>query len=148
MRDAGQWLALIAAILFFFAFAGAYIAQAKGRPAFEGVVFGFLLGPIGLLMTVLMPTIKPAAGAGPSPQPNGSKALAAKPKEDERPRSMRRIGGPGDDKAMDFVMEMIRQTEPQPEPDPTSRQLPRVVPSRGLRAEPREGRGPEGDPRP
>lgn len=36
---------------------GAYIARAKGRSALEGLLFGVLLGPIGVLIAVLMPTL-------------------------------------------------------------------------------------------
>ncbi len=42
---------------------GYYVARAKGRPGSEGVLFGLLLGPLGLLLVVLLP-----AGAGASPR--------------------------------------------------------------------------------
>jgi hypothetical protein len=35
--------------------AGYYISAEKGRGGFEGLLLGFLFGPFGLLLTVLMP---------------------------------------------------------------------------------------------
>ena len=45
------WLSL----LIISALIGCYISGEKGRGGTEGLVFGFLLGPIGVLVTVLMP---------------------------------------------------------------------------------------------
>jgi hypothetical protein len=38
-----------------FSLAGYYISAEKGRGGLEGLVFGFLFGPFGLMLTVLMP---------------------------------------------------------------------------------------------
>lgn len=48
------WLALLSVVLF--ALAGQYIAESKGRSPNEGAAMGLLLGPLGLLIAVLMPT--------------------------------------------------------------------------------------------
>ena len=44
--------------------AGAYVARAKGRPPVEGALLSFVLGPIGVLVEVLLPTIDADEGAG------------------------------------------------------------------------------------
>ena len=41
-----------------FASAGGYVAIAKNRPPLEGAVFGALLGPIGVLVEVMLPTLE------------------------------------------------------------------------------------------
>lgn len=38
-------------------FVGAYVSNEKGRPTSEGVVFGLLLGPIGILIAAVLPTL-------------------------------------------------------------------------------------------
>jgi hypothetical protein len=55
---------LIIALVFFAAcgVAGGYVSGAKGRPGAEGALLGFLFGPLGLLVAVLMPTVQHAAG--------------------------------------------------------------------------------------
>jgi hypothetical protein len=35
---------------------GGYVSAAKHRPIFEGLLFGFLLGPLGVLIAALLPT--------------------------------------------------------------------------------------------
>jgi hypothetical protein len=37
---------------------GAYASVAKGRPPIEGAIFGFLLGPIGVIVASAMPEIR------------------------------------------------------------------------------------------
>jgi hypothetical protein len=36
---------------------GRYIAAEKGRPSTEGLLFGLLLGPFGVLIEALLPTV-------------------------------------------------------------------------------------------
>jgi hypothetical protein len=43
---------------------GAYVSHVKGRPAIEGALLGFLLGPLGILVAALLPTIEPRAERG------------------------------------------------------------------------------------
>jgi hypothetical protein len=38
---------------------GAYICNQKGRSEGEGIIFGALLGPLGLLIVALLPPPKP-----------------------------------------------------------------------------------------
>ena len=38
------------------AVAGASVAKEKGREPLEGVIFGALFGPIGIVVTALLPT--------------------------------------------------------------------------------------------
>jgi len=50
---------------------GGYAAQAKGRSRSEGHVFGLLLGPLGILIVAMLPTLeikRPVPGQ-PSGQP-------------------------------------------------------------------------------
>lgn len=103
MDDVPRFVMVALTLWSLFAFAGAFISQAKGRPGFEGVVFGFMLGPIGLLITALMPTIAKPGEAKPTP-------VAPTPSP-QKTGVRRRIGGPGDDAAMDFVMDLIRRNE-------------------------------------
>jgi hypothetical protein len=35
--------------------AGSYVAAQKGRPLFEGLIFGLLFGPIGLVVEACLP---------------------------------------------------------------------------------------------
>jgi len=80
------------------AFMGAYVAQCKGRVGMEGAVFGFALGPIGILIEALMPSV---ARAQPSSSEPEKKPDVARPK----PLVSK------DDVAMDFVMDMVKQGE-------------------------------------
>lgn len=41
-----------------FGLAGGYVSGQKRRPYGEGFLFGLLLGPIGLLIAALLPTVK------------------------------------------------------------------------------------------
>jgi len=56
------WLiaALVSACVF--GFAGAYISRKKNRDPIEGVLFGVLLGPIGLIIAAILPTGKATDG--------------------------------------------------------------------------------------
>lgn len=36
---------------------GSYVATAKGRSFYEGAAFGLVLGPLGILIVALLPTI-------------------------------------------------------------------------------------------
>jgi hypothetical protein len=40
------------------AYVGAYLARAKGREPAEGAMLGLLLGPLGCLIVVLLPTVE------------------------------------------------------------------------------------------
>jgi hypothetical protein len=55
--------AIVLGVLLVFPLTGAYVANQKGRSTTEGAVFGFLFGPFGILIVLLLPTIEPA-GAG------------------------------------------------------------------------------------
>jgi hypothetical protein len=46
--------------------AGAYIAAQKRRPTIEGVLFGFLFGPVGMIVESLLPT-RPEPARRPRP---------------------------------------------------------------------------------
>jgi hypothetical protein len=48
---------------------GAYVAAQKGREPVEGLVFGVLLGPLGVLVAGLMPT-RDAQSPPHAPQPD------------------------------------------------------------------------------
>jgi hypothetical protein len=49
---------------------GGYVAACKGRSPLEGAIFGGSLGPIGVLVEVLLPTIA-VARAGRAEEPPG-----------------------------------------------------------------------------
>ena len=40
------------------AFAGEYVAKQKGRPPFEGLVFGLLFGPFGPIIEGVLPDLE------------------------------------------------------------------------------------------
>lgn len=85
------WFGLIAlGVGIVFAGFGAYIANQRGRGEGEGMIFGFLLGPLGLLILLFLPPSKPKTAVdrpGEVYQYRPRKLLG----EDEGPRSMRRI---------------------------------------------------------
>ena len=89
---------------------GSYVARAKGRLAVEGLLFGFLLGPIGVLIEVLMPTVsrpaaRPSAPDGKlwrfKPRPSPWSGPAEKPADWADPGAMpgQWADGPGWDEA-------------------------------------------------
>jgi hypothetical protein len=83
---------------------GSYVARSKSRSGDEGFTFGFLLGPIGLLVLALMP-----AGAPPAAR---TAVEPVEPEPDrEAPRSRAMVASERDDVAMDFTMELIRRAE-------------------------------------
>lgn len=59
MSEDAMFFALLGgfAVWCMFAGVGWYIAVQKGRPALEGALFGFFLGPIGFIIEACMPTI-------------------------------------------------------------------------------------------
>lgn len=50
-------LAVVAAIFAVFPLTGAYVATQKGRPTSEGAILGLILGPFGVLIELLLPTL-------------------------------------------------------------------------------------------
>jgi hypothetical protein len=58
------WL-FIGGAIYFFACAGfgAYVADQKGRSRLEGMLFGFVLGPFGVIAEGTLPTLKPKPSA-------------------------------------------------------------------------------------
>lgn len=38
---------------------GGYVSRVKNRPGFEGIALGLILGPLGVLIAALLPTIEP-----------------------------------------------------------------------------------------
>jgi hypothetical protein len=50
------WLLVPLVFVVIFAGFGVYLAKTKGRSEGEGLFFGLLLGPLGLLLIVLLPT--------------------------------------------------------------------------------------------
>ena len=133
MHDLGQIAAVGLCVGVMFAFVGSFISQAKGRPGFEGAVLGFIAGPFGWLIAVLMPTIKQPT------QASASVAEAPKPAEPPKPANRRRIGTAADDAAMDFVMKLTQQDDSSgrslhTESDPTSRRPSPSEPSQDPQA--------------
>lgn len=49
---------------------GAYVAAQKGREPVEGLVFGVLLGPLGVIVAGLMPTRDAQSPPPHAPQPD------------------------------------------------------------------------------
>ena len=49
--------ALIIGIPVICAALGVYVASVKGRPPVEGVIFGGLLGPLGVIVVAMLPTL-------------------------------------------------------------------------------------------
>lgn len=50
-------MAIVAVVVgLVFGFLGLYIASQKGRSETEGFLFGFLLGPFGVVLVALLPT--------------------------------------------------------------------------------------------
>lgn len=77
-------LLILAAVWAIFGFVGAYIAQEKGRGQSEGALLGVLLGPIGLVIAVLMPT---GTGAGSKSPQRPDTATQAKPSHERSIRT-------------------------------------------------------------
>lgn len=59
----------LAALAALFGGAGWYISTAKGRNPVEGAAFGLLLGPIGLIVAAVLPTIGATVPRGDGPSP-------------------------------------------------------------------------------
>jgi hypothetical protein len=77
---------------------GAYISTQKGREGAEGFFLGFLLGPLGLLIAVLMPVQTPRLPVRhredtdpvppPSPKPAPKPQAAPKPAAPPKPKPL------------------------------------------------------------
>jgi hypothetical protein len=63
-----------------FVLLAAYVAGHKGRDPLEGVLFGLLMGPLGLLIVALMPARRPAPSAN-----RGLRIMTAPPKASDAP---------------------------------------------------------------
>lgn len=113
------------------AVAGQYISTAKGRSPNEGAALGLLLGPIGLLIAVLMPT-RDARAAEPPRQPEP--APEVKPPTGPKPGRINATAR--DDYMADALLEFRLRTEGETvdESDPTSTPRRPSAPSRDLRA--------------
>ena len=55
------------------AVAGASVAKEKGREPLEGVIYGALFGPIGIVVTALLPTKQLASGGQSNSASNGGR---------------------------------------------------------------------------
>jgi hypothetical protein len=64
----GAWIYLIV-----FVVAGTHVAAQKGRPEGEGILFGILFGPLGLILVACLPDgptrLQAAGGPAPAPAP-------------------------------------------------------------------------------
>lgn len=142
----------LAALAALFGGAGWYISTAKGRNPVEGAAFGLLLGPIGLIVAAVLPTVTAAVPhkAGPSPafeRPTPGKAERRSPWADiadDAPggefvdtvlpsrRSIRTASVISSNE--DDLMQRESRPSPPSEPDPTATRPRTSGPSRGLRA--------------
>jgi hypothetical protein len=68
---------------------GVYVASQKGRPLVEGVVFGMLLGPFGVLIIACLPTLDVEAAA-PDP-PAMERRLLAHPTPQEEAEEAEKV---------------------------------------------------------
>lgn len=106
MNDVMQVVAIAGVAWVLFGFAGAYIAAAKGRPSAEGAVFGFMLGPIGLLVAVLMPSVvRPAAEPMRDRERGRTPSSEARPKPVVEPQPGRVNATARDDFMADALLE-------------------------------------------
>jgi hypothetical protein len=62
------FLLTLLAVFVAFGFLGSYLAGQKHRSPAEGFLLGFALGPIGLLLEVLLPTLTPPKPARAKPR--------------------------------------------------------------------------------
>lgn len=90
-----------------FGMMGSYVADTKGRPSGEGFIFGFMLGPIGILIVVLLPSVAKPTSRAVATHPEATPEPVAPEDPVQRPRPLRH--SPGDDAAMDFTLELIRR---------------------------------------
>ena len=60
-------LRIIGASVFVAALVGSFVASAKGRSASEGFFLGLILGPFGLLIEALLPTLRSQGSPSPTP---------------------------------------------------------------------------------
>jgi hypothetical protein len=83
-----HWLGLGALVWAFVGLGfGAYVASQNGRPEGEGMIFGALFGPIGLLIVATLP-----------PKQEKTAAPAAAPVYEFKPRKM--LGEVGDGRSL------------------------------------------------
>jgi hypothetical protein len=101
---------------------GIYIAQEKGRSAGEGALFGFLLGPLGVLIEACMPTLEIP------PARRGSEERRVPPPRDpdEGAREyLAELAGPAEsgEKGIveEFLAELVRGPKRASDPKPTRR---------------------------
>ena len=109
--------------------AGQYISTAKGRHPNEGAALGLLLGPLGLLIAVLMPT-RDARTADATLQPEPAREVKPPP----TPREGRVVPTARDDYLADALLEFRLRNESDAAPGPTSTPRRPSAPSRDLRA--------------
>jgi hypothetical protein len=82
---------------------GRYVAEQKGRSGAEGLWLGFLLGPLGVLVAALMPTVEaPRPGRRPAPPVRRAAGGWQPPKEDD----------PAEDEAFGYLSEGRRIRKP------------------------------------
>lgn len=63
------WIVGALLVLMLCAGLGAYVAEAKNRPAWEGLLFGLALGPFGVIVVGLLPTLPPPLPPSRQPDP-------------------------------------------------------------------------------
>lgn len=154
------FIAISLVILACFAGLAAYISGAKGRAPLEGAIFGVLLGPLGPVVAALMPAVRKPE---PRPATETSRAMAITTSDSGKQNPWAEVAvEPTDGEFVDTVLpsrrsirtasvvssnedDLMRLAESPRElpnePDPTARRSLPSLPSRGLRVEPREGRG-------
>lgn len=58
-EDQSVFILFVVILWVIFALFGAYVASQKNRAGMEGLILGFLFGPLGVLIEALLPTLLP-----------------------------------------------------------------------------------------
>jgi hypothetical protein len=93
---------------------GGYIAAQKGRSETEGAVLGFLLGPLGLLIEALLPTVQAPKRrtSGRAPRRTGERGEWVP----EYSEAWDKPAPPKDETVDDQVLGFLREREAPPDP--------------------------------
>src|SRR4051812_44233882 len=118
----GTVLIVVLVLAIIFGGLGAWIAGQKGRAGGEGFALGLIFGPLGVLITALLPTVAPGARRQPPPGQRGPAPGPVRPRRSLSPVDVE-ITGPDDPPGWqkyrrETTGEVFWSPAPEPEPEP------------------------------